>query len=309
MQINYIILAHKNPKQLKRLVDRLNFGEVKFYIHIDKAQNLFEFKRDFEDNRNVFFLEKRYSGIWGGLGTVKATVTAIKEILLTADKESYLVLVSGQDYPIQSNFKINEFLTTNYPKNFITSEILPSEKSERIKKYRINLSNKRYNYILLNTIWNKGFFSRENFKTIYYLIRNKDFKNLIKVLFPRISPKGINHHFGSQWWTISNQLAEKILLFLKNNPNYLQFHENTLIADEIFFQSIIANIVNVDKNIETYKSLTYVNWNRNDVELPVTFDHNDYSEIVEASKTKLFARKFEIKKSLEIMEKIDKNLL
>jgi len=36
MKIAYIILAHKNPDQIKRLVLRLNTEGTSFFIHIDK---------------------------------------------------------------------------------------------------------------------------------------------------------------------------------------------------------------------------------------------------------------------------------
>ena len=39
MNIAYIILAHKYPRQLIRLVNRLNTEKTYFLIHIDKKTN------------------------------------------------------------------------------------------------------------------------------------------------------------------------------------------------------------------------------------------------------------------------------
>ena len=34
--INYIILVHKNPFQLIRLINKLSGNHVSFYVHVDK---------------------------------------------------------------------------------------------------------------------------------------------------------------------------------------------------------------------------------------------------------------------------------
>ncbi len=36
MRIAYVILAHKYPEQLVRLISQLNTNDVSFFLHIDK---------------------------------------------------------------------------------------------------------------------------------------------------------------------------------------------------------------------------------------------------------------------------------
>lgn len=55
MEINYIILAHKNPQQVLRLIDRLNTFQCNFYIHIDKGVDIAPFIIAFSNLKNVFF--------------------------------------------------------------------------------------------------------------------------------------------------------------------------------------------------------------------------------------------------------------
>ncbi|MFN5787753.1 MAG: hypothetical protein ACK469_03255, partial [Bacteroidota bacterium] len=64
MYINYIILAHHFPAQLKKLVDRLNDANVYFYIHIDLTSDIQSFKK-LISHPNVIFLEKRENAMWG----------------------------------------------------------------------------------------------------------------------------------------------------------------------------------------------------------------------------------------------------
>ena len=40
MQINYIILTHKSPTQLERLIAKLDDEEATFFVHIDLKTNI-----------------------------------------------------------------------------------------------------------------------------------------------------------------------------------------------------------------------------------------------------------------------------
>ena len=58
MTRNYIILAHKNPIQLSRLINRLDDDHSNFYIHIDKSTDIREFKINIQKKQNIYFIEK-----------------------------------------------------------------------------------------------------------------------------------------------------------------------------------------------------------------------------------------------------------
>ena len=64
--------------------------------------------------------------------------------------------------------------------------------------------------------------------------------------------------------------------------------------DEIYFHSILVNLQTTHKDIKIKPSLTYVNWEREGVELPVLFKENDFEELT-SQKEKFFARKFDAK--------------
>ena len=68
MKIAYIILAHKLPAQLVRLVKRLDAPGTHFFIHIDKNSDNEVYKQIVSDlslMKNVFFL-KRFESPNGG---------------------------------------------------------------------------------------------------------------------------------------------------------------------------------------------------------------------------------------------------
>lgn len=317
MQINYIVLAHQHPQCLLRLVERLTTNEVFFFIHIDKSKDIAPFKHLLNEFTNVYFLKEkeRQYGNWGGFGIVKASIIALRCIVSQfPNDKGTCVLLSGQDYPIVPNQKIQAFFEVNKKTEFITSYPMPAPGWEkggmgRLNNYLFNFSKKRGDFICLPSVWERSLYTKKNIKGIYRLTKHKKFRYLYKLLKRRRFPKYLLPYGGSQWWALTLSTVIKILDFLEKNPTYIKYHEHTLLSDEIFFQSILHHLQKKDDSINLKRSITYVNWERKGIALPVTFEKQDFEELEEASKNHLFARKFDIKKSEHALHSIDKYLL
>ena len=87
MQKNYLILAHKTPEQLYRMVNTLNDGEAKFYIHIDAKTPIIPFKECLQ-GLPVYFIDKRECCFWGDFSIVRATLTLWKQLLRKMKKDT-----------------------------------------------------------------------------------------------------------------------------------------------------------------------------------------------------------------------------
>ena len=68
--------------------------------------------------------------------------------------------------------------------------------------------------------------------------------------------------------------------------------------------SILLNLKEEGRKLELKSSLTYVNWERKEVQLPVLFKENDLEELT-SQKEKFFARKFDTKMDTTILDKLD----
>lgn len=306
MEINYIILAHRYPKQIRRLIEKLQTSESFFYVHIDKNVFINPFLEDLADLPNVRFIENRSVGIWGDIGIVKATINALKQIIKD-NRGGYCILLSGQDYPIKSKDCIESYLTSNFGNEFIDIFPLPTKywSTDRMVKYKFNLSSRKQDYVLIGSILESGFFAKKTFKKIFRLIKSGRFDFILKILKKRKYPNYIQPYGGSQWWALTVPTVEKIINFLEHYPDYIRYHSYSLLPDEMFFQSIVMYLIEKKNEINIMAFLTYANWEKKNCDLPVTFTSADFEELCSQPNFKLFARKFDISIDQEILEKID----
>jgi len=103
MKICYLILAHKNPEQLRRLVSTLDDTGVNFFIHVNKrSQSFYDDAREvLADFTNIYFLPRKKIW-WGTFGMTDAVITGIEVIASSDISYDRVVFISGQDYPIKS---------------------------------------------------------------------------------------------------------------------------------------------------------------------------------------------------------------
>jgi hypothetical protein len=298
MRIAYLILSHKNPEQLRELINQLNDPNVNFFIHIDSKSPISEFHAKTTGcNAHITFSNKRFNGQWGDIGLVLATLELINEAKNCYDFDYYLLL-SGMDYPIKSNEEIFRFFETNMGKSFIQYTSLPTEKlnyggMDRIYGYSYTLLKKRQTYVpySLKPKFNLKGHILNALLSIYSL--------------PQKSRKNYKHaktfYYGSQWWMLHKNAVKSILDFLDSNPDYLNFHKYTLIPDEIFFQTILLNHHD-SKNLNIINNnYRFMVWEQN-CNHPKFLGIEDFDSILHSSD--LFARKFE--ENSEILKSINK---
>ncbi len=316
MYINYILLVHKNPVQVNRLITKLNDENVNFYIHVDKNVNIDFFKKHIT-GENIYFVpdNKRKFGLWGDIGLIEATIETLN--LIKANNKGFCILLSGQDYPLVSKQKISHFLLQNLNTVFMHIFPLPDKGygkyggMDRIWFYKLQFSKERSDLIQLIPLYYKGAFSKKNILNFIRTFKKFHIKTLKFFLKNRPLPGNLKPYSGGQWWAIPINIVHDILEFLKSNPKYIKQHKYTLAPDEIFFQTIIKQLEKSNPNLKTQVSITYVNWLRKNTPLPVTFTNNPYdqNELREQSKTKLFARKFDMETDEAILDWIDEKLI
>lgn len=146
MYIAYIISAYKHPLQLARLVHKLNSNLVCFFIHVDQRTDLKTFnqmKHLLEKFSNVYFLD-RHDCYWGDFGHVNATIKGIKAVDRTCVNYDYVILLTGQCYPIKSNEAIFDFFKKNKGMSYMTHYPPGKDRMKRIERWHFHLFSRTY---------------------------------------------------------------------------------------------------------------------------------------------------------------------
>ena len=283
VRIAYIISAYKLPDQVSRLVRRLYTDSSSFFVHIDKkadASVLREIRANIGDLSNTHFLAQ-HTCYWGGFGHVAATLEGIRTVLRLDIPFDYLVLLTGQDYPIKSTGYISRFLGTHLGSSFLEYCRLPHRD------------------------WDDGGMDRVRFWHLRMFGRHFRFPPA-RIRFPRrSSPSNVAVFGGSSYWCITRECAEYIARFLSDHQDFVRFFKYTDVPDELFFQTLIMNsplhnrVVNDD--------LRHVHWSNWNDGRPAILTEVDLPTL--ASSSKLFARKFDSTVDRRILDLIDQQLL
>jgi hypothetical protein len=281
MKIAHLILVHKNPGQLARLLDRLKHPDADIYIHVDAKTNIEPFSKLLL-RPNVYLIKKKVKVYWGSYNIVQATLNGFEQILATKKGYNYINLLSGDDYPIKSIEQIHQFFTDNPDKIFMEyltedSEWWSTVKS-RVTQYHLT------NY---------------NFPGKYMV------QSLMNNLFPaRRRPDGLVFVGRSQWLTITEESAQYVLNYLNGHTDVVDFFKLSWGSDEVVIQTILYNS-HLNFKIEN-NNLRYIDWSANDVS-PKTLTMDDAEKLL--SSPALYARKFDLDKQPGILDYLDQTLL
>lgn len=281
MKIAFVLLAHQHPEQIFRLIESLR-GEDQFFIHIDKrAEAVFDqAQRLFRGNANVRFIADRHRCYWGNFNIVNATLECLK-VVCEEEKYDYVVLISGQDYPLKPLSEIKLFLEKHRGQQFI--EAFP---------------------LLENNQWTdqEGAFQAANrVLKWHFFLRSRHFYLPVR----RTMPNSLIPYGGSQWWALTSECVRYLVDYVKTNPNVMDYFKNTFIADELFFQTLVCN--SPFKEAVTGSNLRYIDWSNPNPVPPRVLTIGDFESVKNSNC--LFARKLDPDRSADLLNLIDQKLL
>ncbi len=296
MRIAYIILAHKLPEQLVRLVCKLNTEGDSFLIHVDKKANQETYKKMSEPLnafKNVWFL-KRHTRYYGDYNHVGATLEGIHEIIASRIRFDYVILLTGQDYPIKPNEYIHQFLEVSGGKSFM--EYFPLPSNEHWKDENGGLD--RVNY------WHFNFFAR----SLAFPKKGRFKKSFLDPIWSALSenfpprrriPLNYKLFGGSAYWCLSRECIEYLDKFVQENARFVRFFRHVLIPEESFFQTILLNSPFADRVVND--NLRYIDWSIS--RHPEILHIPDLEKLAQTHC--LIARKFDISLDPDILNRMD----
>lgn len=280
MRIAHIIMTHKNPDQLVRLIKRLHHPNFDFYVHVDSKIPIEDFV-PILDISQVSLIKNRVKCNWGGHSFINAIGSSLNEVLSLNKDYDFINLISGQDYPLKSAEAVYDYFNGKIGMNFISYE--ESKESEWWKGAALR--------------YEKYHFTDIEFKWKYFA------QKIINKITPnRKFPLAMELYGGnkSSWWTISAECAKYVAQVLSTNLKLNRFLKYSWGTDEFVISTIIMNSKFKEKTIND--NLRYIDWTEGNAH-PKLLGINDFEAI--KSSDMIFARKFDTNVDAEILNQID----
>ena len=287
----FLIMVHKEPDLLCRLVNKLYADNHFFYIHVDKKSEKERVSNKalqvLINKAKVRYVKSLIDVKWGGVSMIYATLDLLKNVINDNSIQiNYIHLISGQDYPIVKSNVFDKYFEDSNSKGWMSYD----EKWSKTCYLRLN-------------IWHFNEFINTKNKMQYFVLRviNKiqrilfNYKIYLRKQFP------LPIYAGSQWFSLDIELTRYVLKFINNNPWYLKRFNKSLCADELFFHCILFNSKYKDKII--HNNFRYIDWSEG-LNSPKTLKSEDFEKIIHSDC--VLARKFSIKESDELLLNLDR---
>jgi Core-2/I-Branching enzyme len=275
MRIAYIVAAHTKLDQLERLLRRLVEDDTQLIVHVDKraGDEAFSLLQHRMRDLDIHYLD-RHLGFWGGFGVVRAALGGLRHLVADGARFDYVVLLSGQDYPLRPRAEINSALQRAAGRSFL------------------------YNFPLPFAGWGRrgGFDRVED----WHLISHRALH--IRLPWKRRIPGGLAPYGGGRPWLLEHSAAVFVDDFVRTNPAIVRFFEHTLYPCELFFQTILMNSPLADSIVSDHRQ--YLRWEGGASPRILTVD--DLGEMLASDA--LFARKFDTANDVAVLDRLDELL-
>lgn len=288
----YLILAHRNFSQLKKLAELLDDERNDIFIHVDS-------KAEFNpadwigtcSHSALAFIEPRIRVNWGGVSIMRAELALLKAAV-SAGCYDYYHLLSGMDLPIKDQDTIHNFFDSHSGTEFINYWKFKKSTFSRFHYYTIFPEG-------------AGYFPTN--------LVNNIFKGLQMAVGYKIN-RNVDFRFASQWFSITDSLARYVI----SKEGWLEKtfrHTNT--CDEIFMATIVWNSPfreklyvkeETEEHIVNESNMRFIDWTRGEsIRHPWTFRMSDWDMLM--SVPHFWARKFDEAVDSGIIDRIYRTLL
>ncbi|BAY84255.1 hypothetical protein NIES267_37510 [Calothrix parasitica NIES-267] len=304
MKACYLILSHKNPKQIYRLIRTIKTASPDCYIILS------------HDPRNCDIDVSRLEqipGIYvqfatadrGDFSLVENYFSAVDWLVNNNIDFDWLIKLSAQDYPTQPISEIEYSLSKTQYDGFMEYFKVFSPESH----WSLKEGSGRYLYR-----YKKIPFSLP--KWLFSVLKATRIVNRLQKFFRidfeyglrfGLKPKSIfNSNFqcyGGLFFTIlSKKCINYLYSFYQNNPHIVEYYKETLIPEESLIQTILVN----SKKFQFYRECKhYIDFSNSIHGHPKILTESDYEAMTQQKY--YFARKFDLDSNSRILDILDQD--
>lgn len=315
MRVLYLIFSHDNLPQLARLVRRIRSLSPNCLIAIHHDPNGPKLDAElFREVPGCYLVPDPVRGEWGDYSLVQQYLCALSWCDAHLDFE-WLITLTGLSYPIRPLEEFEAELAASgmdaftYHFDVYDPSHWPMGTAETRYEFRyFKLPRLPYCYKVPDAVrkrltglrkWLNG---AQPFVRIVPMPRGAPTRLGIRRLASPL-PRGFALYGGRQILNVSRRALRLILTFLEAHPEWIQYARRTLIPDEIFFVSILAN----DRELRMANdTLRYIKWPNLHAASVGVIEVGDLPEVFASSAP--FALKFNARVDSAALDEVDLRL-
>ena len=282
----YLIMAHENPGQLRRLLQLLDDERNDLYVHIDKNAGFSPAILNDAVKKTALNVLEQHPVYWADYSMVTVELLVIERALKSGCHYRYLHLLSGMDLPIKTQDEIHRFFG-NKTAEFLG--IVPVESA-------YDLDHVRYSYPLLHTGAYRKHKAVRALSGVYVLLQRLVKRDL------QAERNDLRWRFydGWNWFSITEEFAAAVMALSSQIEKVFQ---SAKAPDEMFLQTVAYNSPFRERIYDTSSlspgSARLIDWNRGK---PYVFRSADFEELINSPC--ILARKFDERVDAQIIERI-----
>lgn len=243
---------------------------------------------------NVTFLKgkERCSVYHGGYSQIDCTMRLLHKAQEHPDGMDYYHGISGQDFPCMSNKKFDQLFEVANGRSYMLYDPMEQHQNPNwIRKIRRRTMYYHWQDSPLHYIKFRHKLYSTHITGIWRITLMKLFKR---------SELPFELNAGWSWFSWNKQVAEYVLNYEKDHPEYFKRFHSTDCCDEVIFHMLLYP-VHEQLNLETNNALRYIDWSSRRPRTqgaPQTLIAEDYGRIVKSGA--IFCRKIQPIESKEL---------
>ena len=247
MRFAYLISAYTDAPQVARLIRALGPG-CSCFVHVDARVDIAPFVKACEKLAHVHFLMERHAVIWGDITQVYYQRDLLRACVESGLYFDRIFMLSGQDYPVSSPEELAARYVGNKCREDICGIDLTTQRASVKHPYRIYRPQCRlpFKNLGLTVKW------RVALRTLLY------FLGVRKRLSLKVGSSTYYVHKGSDYWSITPDLAQWMLRELDAFPAIMDYFSTMFVPSELIWQTLAAHspfAEKMDLRTGPYKSL------------------------------------------------------
>jgi hypothetical protein len=302
MQVSvvYLIISHRLPRQVHRLAGVLRRGSPNAQVVIHHDREAPPLDRAALRRLDVQLVEPARAVSWGRISHVEAVLRSLSWLAHT--QFDWVVLISGQDYPIRPIAEIERRMALADVDAFIEATPCHSPQGRLIDEFALRYHYRWYSmprWLASKAI--RTALASSSFMRIRSIPRSGAWLGVRAVQTP--FGDEFECHRGADWFNLSRKAVEILLEQCRSRDELLRYYRRTLIPSESLVQSILANDHGLRLSGDVRR---YTQWDRPHGTSPVVLGLDDLDAILGTPAD--FARKFDEEVDGRVLDEIDRRV-